>query len=143
MSARILLTLATIGLLTIPGRGFAQATGTAVTFTMPVNVTKLSRDITTVRVSCAISSAAIVGMNKTRAGSVDVPVSGGQAVATATVVVAPDLLDNAAGVAATYECSLLGFSGSLQNYDSFSETQALPAFRVTPTPVAVKGSFVW
>ena len=143
MSARLLLTLATIGLLTIPARGFAQSTGPTVTFTVPVNVTKLSRDITTVRVSCAISSLAIVGQTKKRVESVDVPVSGGQAVTTVTVVWAWALLDNAAGVAATYECSLLGFSGSLQNYDSFSETQANPAFQVTPTPVALSGSFVW
>ena len=88
-------------------------------------------------------SLAIVGQIKKRAESVDVPVSGGQAVTTVTVVWAWALVDNAAGVAASYECSLLGFSGSLQNYDSFSETQANPAFQVTPTPVALSGSFVW
>jgi len=143
MSARLLLTLATIGLLTMPARGFAQATGPTVTFTVPVNLTKLSQDITTVHVSCKISSTAITGLDKSRIGGVNLPVSGGQVVTTATVVVTLDLTDNAAGTAATFKCYLSGFSGSLQNYDSFSETQANPAFRVTPTPLALTGSFVW
>ena len=143
MNSRILLTLATIGLLVIPGRVLAQATGPTVTFTVPINVTKLSKDITNLKVACKISSTAISNKDKSRIGGVNLPVSGGQVVTTATVVVTLDLTDNAAGMGATFECELNRFSGSLQNYDSFSETQANPAFRVTPTPVVLSGSFVW
>ena len=62
---------------------------------------------------------------------------------TADVVVAVSGLDNPVGQSASYACELKGFSNSLQRWDSFSESQKVAAFKLTPTPQRYTGSFTW
>jgi hypothetical protein len=122
----------------------AQAVGD-VTFTVPLNITQLSPDITKVYVWCRITGPAI----HTRSGNIQAQVElvpqGGQVVTTATVVVAwvtTDMTDPT-GTQASYSCSLSGWSNSLQRSDIFREDHPTPAFRLKPTPTEFTGTFVW
>jgi len=135
------------GLLVIAGGAVrpAEAQVGDVTFTVPLNLTQMSPDITKVAVWCKITGPAI----HTRSGNIQAQVElvpqAGQLVTTATVVVAwvnTDMTDPT-GTQATYSCSLSGFSNSLQRWDIFSETQATPVFRLKPTPAELTGTFVW
>ena len=122
----------------------AQTVGD-VTFTVPLNITQLSPDITKVAVWCKITGPGI----NTRTGNIGAQVefvpSGGQVVTTASVVVAYPAGDmtNPAGQQATYACTLSGFSNSLQRWDVFREDHATPVFRLKPTPPELSGTFIW
>lgn len=140
--------LVTAGLLVVAGGAIrpaeAQAVGD-VTFTVPLNITQMSPDITKVAVWCRITGPAI----HTRSGNIQAQVElvpqAGQVVTTATVVVAwvnTDMTDPT-GTQASYTCSLSGFSNSLQRWDIFREDHPTPAFRLKPTPTELTGTFVW
>jgi hypothetical protein len=140
--------LVTAGLLVVAGGAIrpaeAQAVGD-VTFTVPLNITQMSPDITKVAVWCRITGPAI----HTRSGNIQAQVElvpqVGQVVTTATVVVAwvnTDMTDPT-GTQASYTCSLSGFSNSLQRWDIFREDHPTPAFRLKPTPTELTGTFVW
>jgi len=144
MNARIVVVALTACLVAAPNLVVAQTTtGSDVTFKVPLNLTQVSSDIAKVAVWCVISSTAITTRDGKLSKQEDLPVSGGQLVTTATVVVAVSGLDNPVGKVAGYECRLSGFSTSLQRWDVFSETQTVPAFRLSPTPAVLQGSFVW
>lgn len=123
----------------------AEAQVGDVTFTVPLNLTQMSPDITKVAVWCRITGPAI----HTRSGNIQAQVElvpqAGQVVTTATVVVAwvnTDMTDPT-GTQATYTCSLSGFSNSLQRWDVFREDHLTPAFRLKPTPTDLTGTFTW
>jgi len=126
----------------------AQAPGGDVTFKVPLNLTKLSTDITKVRVSCRLQSTALVAVNVSgqqshdMAVGIDVPVSNGQVVTTATVVFSNFTLTNPAGATATYQCTLMGLDNT-GGGANFSESSADPKFRLTPTPAPLTGTFAW
>ena len=126
----------------------AQAPGGDVTFKVPLNLTKLSTDITKVRVSCRLTSTALVAVNSSgqlthdMVVGTDVPVSNGQVVTTATLVFSNFTLTNPAGVSASYQCTLMGFDNT-GNGSNFSESSADPRFRLTPTPAPLPGTFTW
>ena len=135
------------GLLVVAGGAVrpAEAQVGDVTFTVPLNLTQMSPDITKVAVWCRITGPAI----HTRSGNIQAQVEfvpqAGQVVTTATVVVAwvnTDMTDPT-GTQASYSCSLSGFSNSLQRWDVFREDNPTPAFRLKPTPTELTGTFVW
>jgi len=125
--------------LALPVASAAQSSD--VTFTMPLNLRQLSPDISKVSVYCTIESAALtsgVVAKGATGGRVqkqeEFPVTGGQVVTTAVVVLAIGSLDNPAGKTAFYTCQLGGFSSSQKSWSSFSETNAKPVFRLSPSP---------
>jgi hypothetical protein len=98
MNARIVVTALTACLLAGPDLVVAQTTtGSDVTFKVPLNLTQVSSDIAQVAVWCVISSTAITTRDGKLSKQEELPVSGGQLVTTATVVVAVSGLDNPAG----------------------------------------------
>ena len=144
----------------IPSVAHAQTSGTSnssttdpiISFTMPLVLDKISSDITRIAVYCRISSSSIVSRSGNSVfAQADFFVRGGQVydasaqqVTTATVpVIAAGLAPDAAGKQASYSCSLSGYSASLQKWDAFDAAHAVPAFRLSPTPVPLTGSFVW
>ena len=140
MISRILATTVTLCALATPRLCVAQSD---VTFKVPLNLTQVSSDIAKVAVYCSISSIAIVNRAAKLGAQQEIPVSGGQLVTTVTVVVPVSGLDNPVGKTATYECLLSGFSTSLQQWQPFNSASAVPAFRLTPTPAGLSGTFNW
>jgi hypothetical protein len=129
------------------------ATATAgpydVTFQVPLNLTGLSPDITKVQVDCTITSAALP-VTQARAvegsarGFTEPPASGGQVVSTVTVVVPITTLDTSGGkTTAHYSCRLTAFSQTLGSYGKFDPAASVPAFRVSPVPADITGTFTW
>lgn len=148
MVSRLSIALLAGCLVVAPHLVVAQAPGGEVTFKVPLNLTKLSTDIAKVRVSCRLQSTALVAVNSSGQQAhdmvvgIDVPVSNGQVVTTATVVFSNFTLTNPGGATATYQCTLMGLdnTGSGSN---FSETNPDPKFRLTPTPAPLTGTFAW
>lgn len=129
----------------------SQATDPTITFTMPLKLTNISPDISKVGIWCRIRSTALLTRDNRVSTQVEFPVRSGQVVSfeyqpvsTATVEVKATNLDaNALGKDASYECTLTGFSNSLQRWDMFNESHTVPAFRLSPTPAPLTGVFVW
>ena len=140
--------LVTAGLLLVAGAASrpaeAQTVGD-VTFTVPLNITQMSPDITKVAVWCKITGPAITTRSGNIGAQVELVPQGGQVVATDTVVVKWPVTDytNPTGTQASYSCSLSGFSNSLQRWDIFREDHPTPVFRLRPTPTELTGTFVW
>lgn len=151
MTSRILAAIVTASLLATAATSVAQTTSGDVTFELPLNLTQMSSDITKVQVACSITSEAIPPNTPTPDGKltgklvnqVELPVTRGQLVTTARVVVATGDLNDPIGKSATYECSITGFSESLQRWSWFGPNEDSPAFRLTPMPERFTGSFVW
>jgi len=126
----------------------AQIAGADVTFKVPLNLTKLSPDITKVSVRCRLDSTALVGVNgsgqqtHTLTVTTEVPVSNGQVVTTLTIVFSQFTLVNPTGVSASYGCNLTG-TDKTGAVSSFTDSNPLPQFRVTPTPRDLAGTFTW
>lgn len=129
-----------------------------VTFDVPLNLTRLWGEITKVAVFCKISSDALVGTrNKQLQAQLELPVAAGQLVTTARVVVSVPstaftdptmaITGSPTGKPASYQCSLSGFSmlpaSNGGGWNTFSAESTNMAFRLTPTPSAIAGSFVW
>jgi len=129
-----------------------------VTFEVPLNLTRLWGEITKVAVWCKISSNALVGTrNKEVQAQLELPVASGQLVTTARVVVPVTptsfvdptmaITPGPTGQAANYDCKLSGFSmlptSNGGGWHLFSAESTNPAFRLSPTPSPIKGSFVW
>ena len=142
----------------LPGVLQAQTIPGDVTFEVPLNLTRLWGEITKVDVTCVIKSDALVGTRyKKIAGHVEFPVAAGQLVTTARVVVAvaPTAFTDPTGAItgspigqpAYYQCSLTGFDmlppTNGGGWNVFDAASTNPAFRLTPTPSAITGKFVW
>lgn len=136
----------------------AQSIPGDVTFDLPLNLTKLWGEITKVAVWCKISSEALVGTRDKQLNTqLELPVAAGQLVTTAHVVVSVPttaftdptgaITGSPTGKPATYQCSLSGFSmlptTKGGGWNPFSADSTNPAFRLTPTPSPITGSFVW
>jgi hypothetical protein len=134
MTRRIHALVLAAGVVVATASSAAQTNPGDITFTVPVNITQLFPDVTKVRVTCAVRSEAItvgriVVKNVQQPGavakSVDLPVSGGQVVTTATVVVSvAGVLENPVGKVATYSCSVDGYSNSQQAWKVFNHCQS-------------------
>lgn len=152
MIPRIFSTIVSTCLLAASGSSTAQTTSADVTFRLPLNLTQLSSDIATIAVFCNIISDAIPPSRPNAKGTtttgtlskqVEFPVAGGQLVTTAIVVVPVSGLDNPVGKTANYDCSITGYSTALQQWSRFEEGHTTAAFRLSPTPPRITGSFVW
>jgi hypothetical protein len=147
--ARLSFAILVACLVAAPDVAVAQVPGGDVTLKVPVNFTKLSADLAKIRLSCSLDSPALMydeqGRTSTRifADSGRLPVSNGQFVTTLTVVFTKfTLKSNPAGVTATYRCDLdsedrTGFEAP------FNASSQYPAFKLTPTPAALTGTFTW
>jgi hypothetical protein len=126
----------------------AQVPGGDVTLKVPLNLTRLSTDITKVRITCTLYSAALraydlQGQETQRISVItEVPVSNGQLVTTSSVVFSKFTLINPAGATAIYDCSLVGTDKTGLSA-IFTDSSPFPQFRVTPTPANLKGTFAW
>ncbi len=155
MITRIFSTIVATCLLAASGSNTAQTTSGDVTFRLPLDLSQLSSDIAKIAVACSISSDAIpqgpnppldpkgVPMRPKLAKQVEIPVSAGQLVTTAIIVVPVSGLDNPVGKTANYDCSITGYSTALQQWSRFEEGHTTAAFRLSPTPPYITGSFVW
>lgn len=133
------------------GSARAQGSSSDVTFEVPLNLTRLHPAITSLKVSCTISSMGInrlstgTGGTPSRTAETVVAITGGNAVQTVQVVIPltdQDFDNNASGKAANYSCKLLlqepnGRSGWVE----FRHAQ--PQYTLTPLPPTLSGSFVW
>jgi hypothetical protein len=133
---------------------YSGLTSGDVTFELPLNLTQVDSDIMKVEVKCFITSEAITphsaaglvygGDGRVLGGMVELPVDGGQLVTTAQIVVPTNnRLVDPIGKSATYACQIRGYSIGQQNWGEFSETHSIPAFRLTPTPEVLTGTFTW
>jgi hypothetical protein len=129
----------------VTATGLAQSSD--VTFQVPVNLTRLSVDLTKVAVYCEITSDALplMGTVHRAVKQVELTPSGGQLVQTVSVVVPIPILDTSNGkTAATYRCTLSGFSQSLQRWSPFGDSLSLPVqFRLSPALADLSGNFTW
>lgn len=115
-----------------------------ITFQVPLNLSKISPSISKVAVNCTIQSSAIITNAKGQVVKQEEwPISGGILVTTLSVVVLASGLDNPLGKAATYSCTLLGFSTVAGRWDVFSATATMAEFRTTTTPLPLEGNFAW
>ena len=129
---------------------------TIITFNLQLNMTNLSPDLERVRLACFIQSPAYSWQIPTNSGTpgawaamlpgAEIYADQGKAVGTlsvqfpiATAYLAPD----AVGKQATYGCMLIGYSSSLQRWDTLGSQQTTPAFRVSTTAAPMTGTFVW
>jgi hypothetical protein len=141
----VILTAAWLVVMTAAG----NAQSSDVTFQVPVNLTRLSADLTKVAVYCEITSAALPRVASLSVGraqkQVELTPSGGQLVQTVSVVVPISSLDTSNGkTSADYKCTLSGFSQSLQRWSLFEDSQTVPAvFRLSPTPPSISANFTW
>ena len=128
---------------------------TAVTFTVPLNLTQLPPDLERVKVTCGVGGegTGISGnplFTLPPLSSEQYPfkqelfVTAGQVVATASiqVVVFMDGQNPPTGKTAQYGCSVVGYSKSLNRWEEFSETPSSPVFMLKPAP-AIQGTFIW
>ena len=116
------------------------------TFKVPLNLTQISPSISKVAVSCIISSPAIISNARGQLGKqeeLSMTGTGGQLVRDVNVVILASGLDNPVGKAATYSCTLSGFSTVAGRWDVFSATATIAEFRVTATPLPLEGNFPW
>jgi hypothetical protein len=127
--------------LAAPGSLAAQ---TMITFEVPVNLTQLAPEIIKIRVFCEIKSAAIVSPTAGRATAQDeLPVLGGKLVTTMRIIITfpAGSLQAPTGQTAQYQCDMVGISAV--GLGSFSETAAIAAWQLKPTPPSLTGTFVW
>ena len=127
----------------------AQSNSSDVTFTVPLNFTHLSSDLAKIAVSCKIESTALpkktAGIGVPMVGNQqEYPVTGGQLVMTANVVVPVSNLVDPTGKTASYTCEVSGFSTQAQQWGKFDPQQTILALRLSPAPPStLSGSFTW
>lgn len=153
MLARFVTVAALVLGLGAPASAAAQTTfETSVTFLVPVNLTQLSPDLGKVKLSCNILFDQWLNTYyKPTPPGIPLPegettvITGGKVNTTlrAEYFVYSGALENAVGHESTYQCSLMGYSKSLQRWDSFSETAKDAVFRLKPTPSTITGTLVW
>jgi hypothetical protein len=111
----------------------------------------LSPDISKVRVYCEITSGAFGDSGAVRvvakpSGSSEVSAAGGRVVTTVDVLVpvpASTFVGPAIGQGASYQCTLSGYSTSQQRWDEFRTSSSNPAYRLSPEPRPISGTFTW
>jgi len=131
-----------------------------VTFEVPLNLTRLAPDITNVMVTCGITSDAFpmrklrgVAVKQPQGAQVELPVSAGQLVTTARVVVpitADKFMDpvtmirqDPTGKPADYQCDIMGFSTKVGVWQPFDQKAPVASLQVSPSPVPITGTFTW
>lgn len=130
--------------------GVASAQTSNLTLRVPLNLTQLPSDVTSIRIECIIRSEALanagVASHQMPHGKTDINVSNGQVVATTDVVIPVSsdglIQTNAVGTSASYECRLMGWFSSLNGFDYLDQPRPGVA-RLSPLPAKLTGSFVW
>ena len=157
MLRRIFAATAMSWMITTPRSVAAQTVVTTITFSIPLNLTRLSPDLARVRLVCAIlpggslvyskyENDAISTFDVNALPKADLPVVGGQVQATLSVdypIWDGWLKSGISGSTNQYECRLQGFSMASQSWDFFSATPKDPSFLLTPAPAPIKGSINW
>lgn len=137
------------------GEVSAQTIPGDVTFEVPVNLTRLSPYLSKVAVTCQfglkiVSDLGTIGTTSGATGvlykMVELPVSAGQVVTTAHVVVTvPSTPDFKPGQSLMYQCALTALSsepGAGSGWQPFDPKNGA-SFNVSPTPLPITGKFEW
>ncbi|HET8692036.1 MAG TPA: hypothetical protein VFM30_07895 [Steroidobacteraceae bacterium] len=126
-----------------------QAPPADVTFTVPLDLTRLHADVTRVRVTCTITSAVFGPRTGTAGprGSAEAAVVQNAVVQTLQVTVPlaqSDFSANASGKTANYSCVLEGNRANQSAWLPFGARTAYDdAAVLTPPPSPLTGTFVW
>ena len=133
------------------GEVSAQTIPGDVTFEVPINLTRLSSYLSKVAVNCMFGPTIDPNIGTTSSGKdvlsnrVELPVSAGQVVTTARVVIAvPTTPLYKPGQVLNYQCALTALSSDpngsgWQPFDPKYGT----SFNVAPTPLPITGTFTW
>lgn len=120
-----------------------------VTFQVPLNLTRLSSYVSKVAVTCkfGLNIDTIEGNRSLLTNRVEFPVSAGQVVTTASVVVAvPAYTEFKTGQSLNYECALTALSSEPEtggDWQPFDPKVKGDSLHVSPTPLPITGTFVW
>jgi hypothetical protein len=159
MSPRIFVAL--IAACALSGR--PAGSQTMVSFDVPMKLTQVSADIERVAVLCALvpsealvipSTSTTMNLNNylssTTTGGAgwsrqEFLILAGQLIVTARLVIQipAEWLQNPIGKTAQYGCLFGGYNKSTQRWDQFAADASVVAFRLTPTPQPITGTFVW
>ena len=136
-------------------------------FEVPINLTRLSPSLTKLAVTCAFgrdpkSLTIYPNMGTTISGTdvfskssgtdvlsnrVEFPVSAGQVVTTARVVIAaPATPTHKPGAVLNYECALSALSSDPlagSGWHQLGEKVPVTSLQLSPVPVPIKGTFTW
>lgn len=90
----------------------------------------------------------LTGFGVWGADRVEIPVTSGAVITTATVIVTISDTQGWAqadhfGDELGYFCAVDGFSGQLQRWEMFDAAHPIAVFRLSPTPDPIPGDFVW
>lgn len=149
-----------VGLLLIPVIAFTQSSANTLTFDVPLNLTRLDPLISQVDVTCRVTIASLDrslrGPNPGQIGGHVVrPVANQRIVETVNVTLTftRAQIDAMTGQTVSYDCGLTGYSvgmGTMRyrspsptGWNRFDANHDNPAFRLSPTPVPLTGSFTW
>jgi hypothetical protein len=123
-----------------------------VIFEVPINLTRLSSSLTKVAVTCMVGVTIDPNKGITSSGSdvlsnrVEFPVSAGQVVTTARVVIAaPATPLYKPGTVLAYECALSGLSSDPMagGWQPLGGKVPVASLQVSPVPVPIRGTFTW
>ena len=123
-----------------------------VTFEVPINLTRLSSALTKVAVTCMFGPTIDPNKGITSYGGdvlsnrVEFPVSAGQVVTTARVVIAaPATPLYKPGTVLAYECALSALSSDPMagGWQPLGGKVPVASLQVSPVPLPIKGTFTW
>ena len=135
--------LLVLAAMTIPGSLAAQ---TMVTLEIPVNLTKLSPQVTQVQANCTLYSPGIAPpavATVPRISRDNLTVLNGQVISTFRVVfeLKAEELIAPIGKTVEYQCHLNAYTS--KGWAGFSEDDPASPLYLKPTPKPIGGSFVW
>jgi hypothetical protein len=135
------------------GEVSAQTIPGDVTFEVPINLTRLSPYLSKVAVTCMFGTTIDPNMGMTSSGTdvlsnrVELPVSAGQVVTTARVVVAvPSTPLFKPGQILNYQCDLSALSSEPMagsGWQPLGQKAAAVSLQVSPSPFPIKNTFIW
>jgi len=124
-----------------------------VTFEVPVNLTRLSPYVSKVAVICMFGPNIEPGIGITSSSRdvlsnrVELPVSAGQVVTTARVVIAiPTTPPYKPGQVLNYQCALNALSSEPMagsGWQPLDQKAPVASLQVSPSPVPITGTFTW
>jgi|SoiMethySBSTD1v2_1073268.scaffolds.fasta_scaffold4509873_1 hypothetical protein len=135
-----------LSLIAVSGDATAQTVPGDVTFEVPVNLTRLSSYVSKVAVTCKFGMDLTVD-REVYSNRVEFPVSAGQVVTTAYVVIpAPSSGLLKPGQKLNYECNLTALTsepGAGSSWQPFDPKSMGDSLHISPTPLPIKSTFTW